>query len=179
MKRREFGAYVTAAVAGILAGTFMPGGTGEAEERHFKGFTACQGLNDCKGKGGCATSDRGCIGKNTCKGKGGCAQVNHVCKGHNVCKGLGGCKTGDKGCRGKNSCRGKGGCAVPSTLKGKKFAPSQTPANGPRWGQGSEFQPRELPSKNPYGEDPLPHPPPPPPPHPHPHPGGSSSPHSH
>jgi len=34
---------------------------------------ACKGLNSCKGKGGCKSSDNGCKGKNSCKGKGGCA----------------------------------------------------------------------------------------------------------
>ena len=33
----------------------------------------CAGQNDCKGQGGCKTSDQGCKGKNSCKGKGGCA----------------------------------------------------------------------------------------------------------
>jgi hypothetical protein len=31
------------------------------------------GLNDCKGKGGCAVPEsNACAGKNECKGKGGC-----------------------------------------------------------------------------------------------------------
>ena len=34
---------------------------------------ACKGMNSCKGKGGCKSSDNGCKGKNSCKGKGGCA----------------------------------------------------------------------------------------------------------
>jgi hypothetical protein len=34
---------------------------------------SCKGKNDCKGKGGCKSSDNGCKGKNDCKGKGGCA----------------------------------------------------------------------------------------------------------
>jgi hypothetical protein len=34
---------------------------------------ACKGLNSCKGRGGCSSSDNGCKGKNSCKGKGGCA----------------------------------------------------------------------------------------------------------
>ncbi|HMD55657.1 MAG TPA: hypothetical protein VKJ65_14010 [Phycisphaerae bacterium] len=33
---------------------------------------ACKGQNDCKGQGGCSSSDNGCAGKNSCKGKGGC-----------------------------------------------------------------------------------------------------------
>jgi hypothetical protein len=34
---------------------------------------ACKGMNDCKGQGGCKSSDNGCKGKNSCKGKGGCS----------------------------------------------------------------------------------------------------------
>ena len=33
----------------------------------------CKGLNDCKGKGGCAVEgSNSCAGHNECKGKGGC-----------------------------------------------------------------------------------------------------------
>jgi hypothetical protein len=33
----------------------------------------CMGLNECKGKGGCAVPEsNSCAGKNDCKGKGGC-----------------------------------------------------------------------------------------------------------
>jgi hypothetical protein len=33
----------------------------------------CMGLNECKGKGGCAVPEsNSCAGKNECKGKGGC-----------------------------------------------------------------------------------------------------------
>ena len=33
----------------------------------------CKGLNDCKGKGGCAVAGKhDCAGKNDCKGQGGC-----------------------------------------------------------------------------------------------------------
>ena len=34
---------------------------------------SCAGKNDCKGQGGCKTSDGGCSAKNSCKSKGGCA----------------------------------------------------------------------------------------------------------
>jgi hypothetical protein len=34
---------------------------------------SCNGKNDCKGQGGCKSSDNGCKQKNSCKGKGGCA----------------------------------------------------------------------------------------------------------
>ena len=41
--------------------------------RAAEGKACCMGLNDCKGKGGCAVKDKhDCAGKNDCKGKGGC-----------------------------------------------------------------------------------------------------------
>lgn len=37
----------------------------------------CKGMNECKGKGGCAVAGKhDCQGKNECKGQGGC---NHHC----------------------------------------------------------------------------------------------------
>ena len=37
------------------------------------GKACCMGLNECKGKGGCAVPEsNACAGKNECKGKGGC-----------------------------------------------------------------------------------------------------------
>ena len=38
-----------------------------------KDKNCCMGLNECKGKGGCAVPEsNACAGKNECKGKGGC-----------------------------------------------------------------------------------------------------------
>jgi len=38
-----------------------------------EGKACCMGLNECKGKGGCAVPEsHSCAGKNDCKGKGGC-----------------------------------------------------------------------------------------------------------
>lgn len=38
-----------------------------------KDAACCMGLNECKGKGGCAVPEsHACAGKNECKGKGGC-----------------------------------------------------------------------------------------------------------
>src|SRR3954470_22608670 len=34
---------------------------------------SCKGKNDCKGQGGCKSSEHGCNAQNSCKGKGGCA----------------------------------------------------------------------------------------------------------
>jgi hypothetical protein len=88
MKISKSSLVLTAAFTGLLGGTVaraatVAGGSvtassaispiaGQAAadpvEKH-----ACKGLNSCKGKGGCSSSDNGCKGKNSCKGKGGCA----------------------------------------------------------------------------------------------------------
>jgi hypothetical protein len=90
---------IAAAVSGLFAGTALtelhakdPGKYGLTQD-YAGDKNACKGMNECKGKGGCAT-------------------VKHECKGHNECKGLGGCKAGANGCKGKNECKGKGGCKV-------------------------------------------------------------------
>ena len=118
MDRRDFNKLLFGAVVGILAGAQ---GCAENAGRRSAGAAAeggakhaCQGMNDCKGQGGCESGDAGCAGKNSCKGHGGCATTaKHGCKGQNDCKGQGGCQTSDAGCAGKNSCKGKGGCEVP------------------------------------------------------------------
>ncbi len=71
MNRRDFNKMMLAAVGGVLAGSQVAradhhegGGKGKGHD--------CSGKNECKGKGGCRSGDKGCIGKNSCKGKGGC-----------------------------------------------------------------------------------------------------------
>jgi len=87
MKVSKSSVIVTAAFAGLLAGTMTrlnaaPSGpnqatksTGKKAPKTTKAAAkhACAGKNSCKGMGGCSTSDNGCKGKNSCKGKGGCA----------------------------------------------------------------------------------------------------------
>ncbi len=79
-------ALLAAAVGGLLLGASCKGSSpGSAGEIHaaasgassaapHKGDKACcKGLNDCKGKGGCAVAGKhDCAGKNDCKGQGGC-----------------------------------------------------------------------------------------------------------
>jgi hypothetical protein len=76
-----------AAIAGLIGGSTIrlqaatsdfgsavTASAGQLADSSEKGDThACAGENDCKGRGGCKSSDNGCKGKNTCKGKGGCA----------------------------------------------------------------------------------------------------------
>jgi hypothetical protein len=84
MKISKSSLALTAAFTGLLGGTVARAAsmanTGSTI-RSIAGQAAddtvekhgCKGLNSCKGKGGCSSSDNGCKGKNSCKGKGGCA----------------------------------------------------------------------------------------------------------
>ena len=94
--RRDHGAFLAMAVAGVLAG-----GVGcTKEEPAPAGGTG--------GGNGAKPAPEKPDGKKAPAA----AAEKHDCKGKNTCAGKGGCKTGDKGCAGKNSCAGKGGCAV-------------------------------------------------------------------
>jgi hypothetical protein len=57
---------------GLTSATSISSVAGQAADKPVEKH-ACKGLNSCKGKGGCKSSDNGCKGKNSCKGKGGCA----------------------------------------------------------------------------------------------------------
>ena len=100
MDRRHFTKAMGAVVAGMAAGTRAFGEekktAATSDAAKDKDVHVCKGMNDCKGKGGCASD-----------------AAKHACKGKNECKGMGGCKAGAAGCAGKNECKGKGGCAVP------------------------------------------------------------------
>jgi hypothetical protein len=94
MKVSKSSLVLTAAFTGLLGGTVARAATLASTSGSGAGLTsasssispiagqaaadkvekhACKGLNSCKGKGGCSSSDNGCKGKNSCKGKGGCA----------------------------------------------------------------------------------------------------------
>ena len=124
MKRRGFSTGLAAAVAGLVSGARIAAQDSPAPATTKAPKHVCQGLNACKGQGGCAhgCSNHGCHGKNDCKGKGGCAAeaAKHACKGQNACKEIGGCASGDRGCAAKNSCKGKGGCEVPLKIEHTK-----------------------------------------------------------
>ncbi|GGG92185.1 hypothetical protein [Silvibacterium dinghuense] len=88
MKHSMKNALVAAAVSGMLSGAAaLHAATPQSANPVLKAGKAsystvnmdktakhaCKGKNDCKGQGGCKSSDNGCKGKNSCKGKGGCA----------------------------------------------------------------------------------------------------------
>ena len=69
------GALVAAAVAGLFASaTPMIASAKPAGKVH------CQGVNACKGKGGCKSAENSCKGQNGCKGKGFVDMSEKACK---------------------------------------------------------------------------------------------------
>jgi hypothetical protein len=106
-----------------------PGTLGVATSRDVRDRACCRGLNDCKGKGGCANDAHDCAGKNECKGtstacppeqssfntpSGLAGAPKDCCKGKNECKGKTACKVpGHHECRGRNECKGKGLACLP------------------------------------------------------------------
>jgi hypothetical protein len=69
---KEFvkGAIIASAAAGLFASTGC-GGEETINSQLGSATVKCQGINDCKGHGGCAsTGDNDCQGLNECKGKG-------------------------------------------------------------------------------------------------------------
>jgi hypothetical protein len=117
------------------------------EQKAGQAFNACQGLNECAGKGwgGIATQ----------KGDGACATADfHTCGGGNSCKYQGGC--GFQTNPGENSASGNGGCQTPIATQ-QVFAKDATPPPLPPernvWKQARTlFQERERLAKLP---DPL------------------------
>ena len=60
-------------IASAAAGLILAGGIAAKADHHEKAGgdkVNCAGVNDCKGKGSCATDTHACAGMNACKGKG-------------------------------------------------------------------------------------------------------------
>jgi len=73
------GAVLASAVAGLLIGgsaLAAQGGSAGSETAKVK----CEGVNQCKGKGACASATHDCAGKNACKGKGWLSMTAAECK---------------------------------------------------------------------------------------------------
>ena len=68
------GALIAAAVAGLFASATPLIASAKDAKIH------CQGVNSCKGKGGCKGADHACKGQNGCKGKGFVEMTEKQCK---------------------------------------------------------------------------------------------------
>jgi hypothetical protein len=70
------GTLIAALAAGLLAGAPAIASAGESGG----GKVHCEGVNACKGKGGCHSASNACAGKNGCKGKGWVEMSEKECK---------------------------------------------------------------------------------------------------
>ena len=70
MDRRSTGALVAISVAALFSAgsAFATSHDGGGEKKDAK--VKCMGVNECAGKGGCASAHNECAGKNKCKGQG-------------------------------------------------------------------------------------------------------------
>jgi hypothetical protein len=109
-KNRPSNTFLSAAVAGLIAGSTLAAGAAQAQQQGpdpTKTPAATQKeKNSCSGPNGCGSKKSG-------DKKAGPADTDkHACKGQNACKGKGGCKTDKNACKGQNACKGMGGCAT-------------------------------------------------------------------
>jgi hypothetical protein len=72
------GRTIAMAVCGLLltAAPQLAHSDGKTKESKVK----CQGINECKGKGACASATNDCAGMNACKGKGWLEVTAKECK---------------------------------------------------------------------------------------------------
>jgi len=68
MKNSAKGLLVAAAAAGLFGTAVAKGLAADAPKASSD--VHCMGVNECKGKGSCHSTDNECKGKNACKGKG-------------------------------------------------------------------------------------------------------------
>ncbi len=68
------GAMIAAMAAGFFAAAAPVVAHADSAKVH------CQGVNECKGKGGCKGAGNACAGKNGCKGKGFIELTEKECK---------------------------------------------------------------------------------------------------
>jgi hypothetical protein len=79
MKSTTKGMILASAVASLFAGSAFAGDP-PAKDAKAGGDVKCAGVNECKGKGACATSKHDCSGMNGCKGQGWVKLAEKECK---------------------------------------------------------------------------------------------------
>lgn len=80
MDRKSKGALVAISVAALFSAgsAFAASHDGGGEKKDAK--VKCMGVNECAGKGGCASAHNDCAGKNKCKGMGVMMMSAEECK---------------------------------------------------------------------------------------------------
>jgi hypothetical protein len=74
MNRSARGALIALSVAALFSARTASAESSDKDAAHDHGKSDakvhCTGVNECKGKGECASAGNSCGGKNSCKGKG-------------------------------------------------------------------------------------------------------------
>ena len=79
MQKKNGLVIASAAATLILAGVVGACATSHTEKAGGD-KVMCEGVNECKGKGSCATAQNSCAGENACKGKGALSTTKEECE---------------------------------------------------------------------------------------------------
>jgi hypothetical protein len=79
MRKKNGLAIASAAATLILAGVVSACASSHTEKGGGD-KVMCEGVNECKGKGSCATAQNSCAGENACKGKGAVSMTKEDCE---------------------------------------------------------------------------------------------------
>ena len=79
MRKKNGLAIASAAATLILASAVGVRATSQ-DEKAGGNKVMCEGVNECKGKGSCATAQNSCAGENACKGKGALSMTKEECE---------------------------------------------------------------------------------------------------
>ena len=78
--RKNNGLVIASAAATLILAGVVGVGAAPPAEKAGGDKVMCQGVNDCKGKGSCATAQNSCAGENGCKGKGALSMSKEECE---------------------------------------------------------------------------------------------------
>jgi hypothetical protein len=78
MKMTTKGVVLASAVASLFSGAAFA--ADQMKDSKAGGDVKCEGVNECKGKGGCASASHDCSGKNGCKGQSFMKMTEKDCK---------------------------------------------------------------------------------------------------
>ena len=79
MRKKNGLAIASAAAALIIAGAVGANASSHGEKAGGD-KVMCEGVNECKGKGTCASANSSCAGENACKGKGALSMTKEECE---------------------------------------------------------------------------------------------------
>jgi len=77
--RKKNGLIIASAAASLILSGAVGARASSHAEKGGGDKVMCEGVNECKGKGACATAQSSCAGENACKGKGAVPLTKEEC----------------------------------------------------------------------------------------------------